>query len=102
MSDAKVEFETLDFDPAPPGAEARFGFKCPRHPTNRCEGLLLRRGAPGSSRPSWIWDGNPVSPTFLPSINCGGCPGKWHGYIRKGRCVTTDGVDEPEPATREA
>lgn len=94
MSDAKVEFETFDFDPSPPGRAQRFGFKCPKHPTNRCEGLIIRQ--PGlRAAPSWIWDGDRTYPTFSPSINCLSCPGKWHGYIRAGRCVNVNGIDEP-------
>lgn len=96
MSDAQVRFETLGYDYAEPGKEERFGFKCPKHPTNRCEGLLIR-GRSSSSRPSWNWDGNRNAATFEPSINCLTCPGKWHGYIRNGRCVDTQGNDEPEP-----
>jgi Family of unknown function (DUF6527) len=84
MSDAKVEFETFDFDPSPPGRPERFGFKCPKQPGLR-------------AAPSWIWDGNRDKPTFTPSINCLSCPGKWHGYIRAGRCVDTSGSDEKEP-----
>lgn len=94
MSDAKVKFETLDYDDAQLGQEERFGFKCPKHPTNRCEGLLIRKG---DHHPSWIWDGNRERPTFSPSINCGSCPGKWHGFIENGRCVTQQRTDEPEP-----
>lgn len=96
MSDAQVIFETLDYDPAEPGQEERFGFKCPKHPSNRCKGLLLR-GVGHNIRPSWVWDGNRDAPTFSPSINCLSCPGKWHGYIENGRCVDTNKVDEPEP-----
>lgn len=95
MSDAKVRFETLSFDDAAPGAEERFGFKCPKHPTNRCEGLLIRKGE--KPRPSWVWDGNRDAPTFSPSIDCQSCPGKWHGFIERGRCVNGEHQDEPEP-----
>lgn len=95
MSDAKVEFETLGYDPAQPGKEERFSFVCPKRGT-QCAGLLIR-GAAGGHRPSWVWDGNRERPTFTPSINCGSC---WHGYIRNGRCVDTGGQDEPEPPTR--
>jgi hypothetical protein len=96
MSDAKVKFETLDFGTAVSGKEERFGFKCPKHPTNRCEGLLIR-GPDEKPRPSWVWDGNRDAPTFSPSINCQTCPGKWHGYIERGRCVSQSKTDEPEP-----
>ena len=96
MSDAKVKFETLDFADAAPGQEERFGFKCPKHPTNRCEGLLIR-GTNEKPRPSWVWDGNREAPTFSPSINCGSCPGKGHGFIESGRCVDVQKHDEPEP-----
>jgi hypothetical protein len=91
MSNAKVEFETLDYDPAQPGQERRFGFRCPNG--NWCAGLLIRQGVNGGGPPSWAWDGNRESPTFSPSINCKGC---WHGYIGAGRCVTVNGEDEPE------
>lgn len=101
MSDAKVTFETLGYDPAKPGEEARFDFVCPKRGT-MCSGLLIagrsdikRDGQGGNGgRPQWDWDGNREAPTFSPSINCGSC---WHGYIRNGRCVDTAGQDEPEP-----
>ena len=100
MSAAKVEFETLDFDPAEPGKEQRFGFQCPKR-GHQCAGLLIagttdiKRDAQGNGgRPQWEWDGNRENPTFSPSINCGGC---WHGFIRNGRCVDVNGKDEPAP-----
>jgi hypothetical protein len=92
MSDAKVTFEDLDYEPCAAGEETRFSFACPKHAGRRCEGLLIRQNE--SQHPTWIWDGNRETPTFKPSINCKGC---WHGYITKGRCVTTSGRDEPEP-----
>lgn len=104
MSDAKVEFETLGFDPAAPGQEERFSFICPKR-GHQCAGLIiagktdLKRDPQGKNGGSaqWDWDGNREAPTFSPSINCGGC---WHGYIRAGRCVDTSNVDEPEPPPR--
>ncbi len=103
MSNAQVQFETLDFDPAGPGQEDRFGFKCPKYPTNRCEGLIIldRIDAPHDPQgqhggiPQWGWNNNREAPTFTPSINCGMCG--WHGYIQNGRCVDTNKNEEPEP-----
>lgn len=63
---------------------------------HRCEGLLIR-GRGQNARPSWVWDGNRERPTFSPSINCQSCPGRWHGFIEKGRCVNQQKQDEPEP-----
>lgn len=105
MSNAAVSFETLDYDPAEPGAEQRFGFNCPKHKGRTCEGLIiagrtdLKRDPAGRNGgvAQWDWDSNRERPTFQPSINCGNC---WHGYIRAGRCVDTSGNDEPEPSTR--
>lgn len=104
MSDAKVQFETVDYDDAEPGKEARFGFICPKS-GHYCSGLLiagrtgLKRNGEGKNggAPQWDWDGNRELPTFSPSINCIKC---WHGYIRAGRCVDTSGKDEPEPPKR--
>lgn len=102
MSDAKVMFETLGYDPAEPGQEVRFGFKCPIR-KHRCEGALIHgrsglkhdpQGQNGGA-PHWHWNGNREAPTFTPSIDCKGC---WHGYIRNGRCVDVNGNDEPERA----
>lgn len=101
MSDAIVRFETLDFEPANPGQEQRFGFKCPLR-GHRCEGLIiagktgLKRDGQGQNGgiAQWDWNGDRYKPTFSPSINCGGC---WHGYIENGRCVSVQKVDEPEP-----
>ena len=107
MTAAKVHFLTMDFYAAPtmdeglagPGQEARFGFLCPKSRTSRCESLIIAGAVSGVERgkgtPVWDWDGNRDEPTFTPSINCKDC---WHGYIRKGRCVDTNGNDEPEPA----
>lgn len=102
MSDAKVRFYTLNpREEAEPGKEACFRFTCPNG--NQC-GRLLIAGRTGlkhdpqnqnGGSAHWTWDGNREAPTFSPSINCSGC---WHGYIRNGRCVSTSGQDEPEPA----
>lgn len=103
MSDAKVRFETEDYDPAEPGQEQLFGFNCPFR-DKRCEGLVIAgrtkqprhpQGKHGGSA-QWDWDGNRDQPTFSPSVNCGVC--HWHGYIRKGRAVDCLGMDEPEIA----
>lgn len=103
MSAAEVSFETLDHEPAGVGAEARFGFACPKHKGRTCEGLLiagrseLKRDGQNQNggAAQWDWNGDRERPTFAPSINCMRC---WHGYIRDGRCVDTAGRDEPEPA----
>ena len=117
MSDAKVEFLDLAYEPVADGEKpARFGFRCvghnrgrdPRLPITMCEGLLLAEGphtaahgikrdgnGQNGGRPQWEWDGNREAPTFSPSINCEKHCG-WHGYLRKGRCVTTGDADEPE------
>jgi hypothetical protein len=100
MSDAKVQFETIDFEPATPGQEQRFGFKCPLR-GHRCEGLViagktsLKRDGQGLNGgiAQWDWNGDRDKPTFSPSINCNGC---WHGYIEAGRCVSVQKTDEPE------
>lgn len=101
MSDAKVFFLTADYQPAKASNGVRFGFICPKG--NKCSGLLiagrtsLKRVPKGGSKdgaPQWDFNGNAKRPTFSPSINCKGC---WHGYIRNGRCVSTNGIDEPEP-----
>lgn len=96
MSNALVTFTVDHFEDAAPGKEVYFDFRCPKHPTNRCSGLLIR-GRAGDQRPSWIWDGDRIAPTFSPSINCQSCPGKWHGFIEDGRCVNSSKQDEPEP-----
>lgn len=102
MSEAKVKFETLDYDEAAPGLEQRFGFNCPKHKGRRCDGLIIRGRTNLKQDPQgknggiaqWFWDGNREQPTFSPSINCGAC---WHGYIENGRCLDTAKKDEPEP-----
>lgn len=91
MSAAEVTFETLDYEPAKKGQEERFSFRCPKH-DRQCAGLLIRAGQNIDAHPSWEWDGVRKAPTFKPSIDCQGC---WHGYIRNGRCVTTQGAEEP-------
>ena len=99
MSAADVRFDTLDYDPAEPGKEQTFDFKCPKH-NRRCGGLViagrthLKRDPNGQNGgvAQWDWDGNRDAPTFTPSINCIPC---WHGYIRAGRCVNVNGADEP-------
>lgn len=35
--------------------------------------------------PCWEWDGDPTSPTLLPSIKSRCCG--WHGYLRAGNWV---------------
>lgn len=108
MSEARVQFETEDFEEAAPGKEAVFSFKCPKY-GHACGMLVIAgrtkqkrdpKGANGGSA-QWEWDGNREAPTFSPSINCGTekrpC---WHGYIRAGRCVDTANRDEPEPKPR--
>lgn len=102
MSDAKVRFETLDYDRAEPGKEQTFGFNCPLH-DRRCEGLVIagttdiKRDGQGQNGgiAQWDWNGDRERPTFTPSINCGSC---WHGYIENGRCVSVPKIDEPEIA----
>lgn len=116
MSAALVEFQTLDNEPCPPDQKpARFAFRCvnrnrdrdPRLETSLCDGLLIAEGphsfahgikrdgqGKNGGRPQWGWDGNWDAPTFTPSVNCEKHCG-WHGYIRKGRCVDTNGKDEP-------
>lgn len=100
MSDAKVRFETVDYDPASAGQEQVFGFNCPKH-DRRCEGLViagkteLARDPQGKNGgvAQWDWDHSRITPSFAPSINCGGC---WHGYIVAGRARDCQGNDEPE------
>jgi hypothetical protein len=104
VSDAKVQFETLDYEGASPGAEQRFGFRCPLR-GHRCEGLVIAGRTPLKRDPQgqnggiaqWDWNGDRERPTFSPSINCQGC---WHGYIENGRCVSVQKTDEPEPEKR--
>jgi hypothetical protein len=100
MSDAKVRFETLEYEAATVGQEQTFGFNCPIH-DRRCEGLViagkttLPRDPQGQNGgiAQWDWDGQREHPTFTPSVNCGKC---WHGYIRAGRTVDCQGHDEPD------
>lgn len=103
MSDAKVKFERLDdCDEASAGREQTFSFACPKHAGRRCGNLIIKgrtdlkhdpQGANGGIA-QWGWDGDRASPTFTPSIDCKRC---WHGFIEKGRCVTVQKIDEPEP-----
>jgi hypothetical protein len=101
MSNAAVRFDTLDDLDAAPGQEQTFSFDCPKHKGRKCEGLVIVGRTDFKHDPQgknggiaqWNWDGNRETPTFGPSINCGGC---WHGYIRAGRCVDVNGMDEPE------
>jgi hypothetical protein len=100
VSDAKVTFETLDYELAESGKEQRFDFNCPLH-DRRCGALViagrttLKRDPQGQNGgiAQWDWDGNRDAPTFSPSVNCGSC---WHGYIRNGRTVDTQGNDQPD------
>ena len=94
MSNAAVSFATFNEDPAGPGQEERFGFNCPKHKGRTCEGLLIRGKGNDIPNKTWVWDGNRDALTFTPSVNCGGC---WHGNIRAGRCVDTNGNEESEP-----
>ena len=101
MSDAKVTFDSLEEINCAPGKEQRFNFQCPKR-NRRCEGVVIfgRTNLPHDPQgknggiAQWKWDGNREAPTFAPSINCGTCG--WHGYIERGRCVTTAKQDEPE------
>jgi Family of unknown function (DUF6527) len=117
MSDAKVEFMTIEGNPCPADQKpARFTFRCVngnrgRHPllrTCKCANLLIAEGPYSAAhgvkrdgqglnggRPQWDWDGNRETPTFSPSINCESDCG-WHGYIRNGRTVSCASQDEPE------
>lgn len=112
MSEANVEFLTIDGLPCPADQKpCRFTFRCVGHNRTKCSpkypdvqcGKLLIAGATNiprdpmglnGGRPQWDWDGNRQAPTFSPSINCEAHCG-WHGYIRAGRCVGTNGQDEP-------
>lgn len=103
MSDARVRFFTANKWPAPAGAEVYFSFSCPNG-NECCWWLILGKTDIqhdpqnlNGGRAQWQWDGHRASPTFAPSLNCGGC---WHGYIEKGRCVNTTKIDEPEPPPR--
>ena len=92
MSNADVRFSEDGYT---------FSFSCPKY-NRRCGTLLIAGAGHGiprdgqnrnGGRAQWDFDGNRESPTFSPSINCNLC---WHGYIRAGRCVNTQGQDEPE------
>lgn len=97
MTAANVTF-TKHGEPCDPDQAHRFGFTCPKR-GDSCRGLLIAdrpHGIPrdgqnlNGGRAQWDYKGNE---TFSPSINCGRCG--WHGYIRNGRCVDTNGKDEP-------
>jgi len=102
MSNARVTFETLDFDDAAVGQEQRFDFNCPKH-DRRCGGLIIagrttiRRNGQNEDGgcAQWDWNGDRDRPTFKPSVDCKGC---WHGFIENGRTVDCSKVDEPEIA----
>lgn len=103
MSDARVTFDSLDELRVELGKEQTFGFNCPRRKGRRCEGLVILGRTDLKNDPQgknggiaqWRWDMDRGAPTFSPSVNCGTCG--WHGYIERGRCVTTAKQDEPEP-----
>lgn len=100
MADAKVTFENIDRDDAIPGQEAFFSFRCPKF-DRLCGAIPIAGRVPykrdGQNKnggiAQWDWDGNRANPTFTPSVNCGRC---WHGYIRNGRTVDCQNIDEPE------
>lgn len=100
MADAKVTFETLEFELAAPGKEQRFDFNCPLH-DRRCGPIVIagrttiKRDPQGQNGgvAQWDWNGNRERPTFSPSVNCKGC---WHGYIENGRTVDCQHKDQPE------
>ncbi len=107
MSDAQVQFHRIEGDrhwardrePITSGQEQSFSFACPKY-GRRCGDLIIvgrtavkRDNSRKDGVPQWEWDGNAVSPTFTPSVNCQGC---WHGFIRKGRCVDVAGQEEPQ------
>ena len=81
MSDAKVTFGRLFEATDHPGQEQTFSFNCPRRKAGRCEGVIIK------GRTTLKHDPN--------GKNGGTCG--WHGYIERGRCVTTKKQDEPEP-----
>lgn len=113
MSAANVRFLDIEGEPIAAGmTPTRFSFRCvgknrgrdPRLPVVECGELLIANSGHGikrdgqgknGGRPQWDYDGNTEAPTFKPSIDCGAHCG-WHGYIRKGRCIDTNGKDEPE------
>ena len=116
MTAANVEFLNIYGEPAGPDQKpARFTFRCVGYNRDKpsfckpveCAKLLIAEGpysaahgvkhdprGENGGRPQWTWDGNRDAPTFSPSVNCAGHCG-WHGYIRNGRCVDTNGRDEP-------
>lgn len=85
-----IQFLNLAGEPeADPALIARFSFQCARNP-GRWHNELLIAGRTGLKRDGqnqnggiaqWDWDGNLKTPTFKPSIRCGGC---CHGYITAG------------------
>lgn len=104
MSAANVKFYTLDYDSCELTSDkpVYFGFRCPKSKVQSyCGGLLIAGASDikhdpqgqNGGRPQWSFDGDRESPTFAPSVNCGGCG--WHGFIEKGRCVDTSKKDEP-------
>lgn len=105
MSAAEVKFYTLDNkrEICRAGNEQCFSFKCPKGRT-RCGWLIIagRTSIPrdgnnlngGQAQWDWAQGTSRDEPSFSPSVNCKGC---WHGYIRGGRCVDVQGIDEPEP-----
>lgn len=102
MTAANVSFVTIGGAPAEPGKEQAFWFDCPKR-GHRCGKIViagrttLKRDGQNQNGgiAQWDWDGNRDAPTFSPSVNCSRC---WHGYIRNGRCVDTNGTDEPARA----
>ena len=67
MSDAKVEFETLDYDAADPGKEQRFGFKCPKR-GHMC-GALVIADRTELKRDGQNQNGGIASPTYEAPVN---------------------------------
>lgn len=102
MSAANVRFQKLDGSDAAPGEEQCFTITCPKG--NTCGTWLIagRTSIPrdgqnkngGKAQWDWTQGTSRDAPTFSPSLNCSGC---WHGYVRQGRCVDVNGLDEPEP-----
>lgn len=101
MSDAKVQFLTIEGEPCEPRSAQRFTFQCVRRKDETCARLLIANSGHGvkrdpnnqnGGRAQWDWDGNEMTPTFAPSVNCASACG-WHGYVRAGRCVEVDGRD---------
>lgn len=97
MTAANVTFWRSDERVEPDQAQ-RFAFTCPKG-RGHCGGLLIADRDHGIKRDPQNQNGGKAqwdlidNGTFSPSINCGGCG--WHGYIRGGRCVDTNGKDEP-------